>query len=347
MILNSCLQSFAADNVVKFTMNFDSTSTLENHVCVHNEGFCSQARCDEKLHNIAGLNLQSRNFTKHTKFAAHHREPNNCVYFYNRYMSSRVKRFPTAIEPLCNDSTLIREDSICGMRTQKILTLSNMALNQIDEDCIEENANIEEIDLSVNNISQIEASTFATAIQLTSLDLSFNPLREIHPKLFIALTKLRVLNLQQCEIKSIHPSTFKSQTKLEKLILLTNAIGALQPETFLPLTNLRLLSLASNHIKSLNSNSFGVHNSLEEFLVSFNRIAAIERRFLANFPNLKYIAAKGNICVDKDFFALSEFEVFTILELEKCFDDWKSSGVGLKAEIVRLVFLILFNKLLR
>lgn len=209
-------------------------------------------------------------------------------------------------------------------RNLKILNLNELKIERVNGNMFDSNENLEGVDLSANQIHFIEPSAFLPLTNLLTLDLSFNPLREIDPQLLAPLRNLRVLKLMQCEIKNLHPETFRNQVNLRELLLLTNHIEIIHPGTFTRLGELRLLSLSSNYIKTLNSNSFGTHLKMQELYISNNQIRRIQVNFFAGFPNLKFIEAKGNVCVDKNLIVTNELNLLAPNVFESCSRNWES-----------------------
>ena len=55
--------------------------------------------------------------------------------------------------------------------------------------------------------------------------------------------------------------------------------------------------------------------------INDNGLMAVERNFFDNFPNLKYLYANGNGCVNKNFERIEKIEDI-LVDFEECFDNW-------------------------
>ena len=75
------------------------------------------------------------------------------------------------------------------------------------------------LDLSYNNLTEINPDVFRKLSKLTKLNLGNNKLVHIDPLLFDGLKNLKDLKLKKCELKLIDPFSFKSLEKLVELDL--------------------------------------------------------------------------------------------------------------------------------
>ena len=75
------------------------------------------------------------------------------------------------------------------------------------------------LDLSFNNLTNINPAVFQKLSKLTRLNLGDNKLVHINPLLFDGLKNLFELKLKKCELQLIDHSLFKSLAKLNKLDL--------------------------------------------------------------------------------------------------------------------------------
>lgn len=104
-----------------------------------------------------------------------------------------------------------------------------------------------EVDLSYNNITQLDRRTFAENGRLKILNLSHNPIRTLEPFQFPALPHLKTIDLSYCHLETIQVTAFGNLgNSLEAVRLLGNRLTSLQEEMFQSLSNLKSLELHKN-----------------------------------------------------------------------------------------------------
>ena len=128
----------------------------------------------------------------------------------------------------------------------------NKQLKSIPND---NSTNVEHLKLSGNRITEIPANAFANFEELYVLDLSSNQISNIELSAFNGLNRLRYLYLQNNRISSLKPGVFSDIEEIKVLLLGDNqmtAIGLAQTSGLLDLTE---LGLENNQISTLDADT--------------------------------------------------------------------------------------------
>ena len=92
------------------------------------------------------------------------------------------------------------------------------------------------LNLSDNNIAEIEVHAFQSLINLEYLDLHNNELRKLEADLFLHLSLLKELYLDSNMLQRLPPNIFHTLTSLKHLLLDKNELGELHADLFLNLS---------------------------------------------------------------------------------------------------------------
>lgn len=106
--------------------------------------------------------------------------------------------------------------------------------------------NIEQLDLSKNDIFQIERHSFRGLNRLKILNLAENKINILSPLVFRGLELLEVLNMSKNELQTLESQMFISNSHMKSIDLSTNKISRIQPDVFQNLIFLELLNLMNN-----------------------------------------------------------------------------------------------------
>lgn len=145
-----------------------------------------------------------------------------------------------------------------------------------------------------NNLRGIKSGTFFGGDQLNELDISFNELDYLDVAPFENLTSLRVLDLSHNSIAFLHDDLFKGLTNLEKLYLGNNRISIFDSTTFESCKNLKILSLENNPILTLDEDAFVYLPALREIGLENTGLAALPDNVFKSNPRLIHINLAQN-----------------------------------------------------
>ncbi|XP_062590481.1 leucine-rich repeat-containing protein 15-like isoform X1 [Saccostrea cucullata] len=153
------------------------------------------------------------------------------------------------------------------------IDLTENQLTDIQQSDFQGLPNVQNLRLSRNGLSAITPRAFKNLEQLMSLDLSLNPITRIHDKAFEGLSHLRSLTL--------------TNTKLRR-------IG----KPFNEIPNISSLYLGYNQLEQIEEDDFEMTTRVRSIDLSVNRIQSIHPRAFENLPYLRYLILKNNPIVE-------------------------------------------------
>ncbi|XP_061163502.1 slit homolog 3 protein-like isoform X2 [Saccostrea echinata] len=153
------------------------------------------------------------------------------------------------------------------------IDLTENQLTDIQQGDFQGLPNVQNLRLSRNGLSAIAPRAFGNLEQLMSLDLSLNPITRIHDKAFEGLSHLRSLTL--------------TNTKLRR-------IG----KPFNEIPNVSTLYLGYNQLEQIEEDDFEMTTRVRSIDLSVNRIQSIHPRAFENLPYLRYLILKNNPIVE-------------------------------------------------
>lgn len=191
---------------------------------------------------------------------------------------------------------------------------------------------LEDLSLSFNQLTVVNATELKRLPQLRRLDLShnnliafwgdvhfhleyldlsynkFNSVRSLHLESLISLTHLNLANNQ---ITSLPPNAFPASVVLKTLNLRNNEIAILEPGSLNNLRALEELVLTKNHLSLIHKELFKEQSSLRVLELNKNRFVEIEGLTFHGLTNLRILKLKRNnieYLSDGAFYGLSSIE---------------------------------------
>lgn len=161
---------------------------------------------------------------------------------------------------IVGSSTLIIPAAVCeSFPLAKSLKASNAQLNQTGD--LYACGNLVHLDLSENNINEIDANAFSTT-QLKSLDLSRNALVYTNPKGLKNLKELEVLDLSFNPEIEISNGLFSYASHLKEFYLSNSGLTSIRASWFNNFTELVRLDLSHNPLTDIPNGAFDVMESI-------------------------------------------------------------------------------------
>lgn len=270
----------------------------------------------ENMPNITHLYL-SNNKLKAVDFLKFIPSTLTHLYLDNNKIERFVSRSLHALEELILDynfiSTLCGSDNYCenGITLKnainlKELSLSNVTLETIDPDSLEDLINLEKLNLSNNLIRTISKHTFNNLTNLNQLDLqnnelvivpdvcslkkleilklSYNKIETIDDRFICNIISLKELSLNQNQLIYISSGAFDGLQSLEKLDLSGNKLDVLPDGWMNSVINLRYLLLNDNLFPSTDSMTLDNCTGLESVNIAGNPLKTLSLKSLMNLP---------------------------------------------------------------
>jgi len=178
-------------------------------------------------------------------------------------------RFDRYVEFLDVSDNVLRALAKTELRDIGVISLiefnaSKNYIAEIDREAFLGQSKLKIVDLSFNNIGEIEPETFQRNPYLELLILSNNPIILV-PE-FIRSTSLIQLHLSECNLYTIPEDTFKALTSLQKLYINKNKISSY--DNIISYNNLRFIDLSNNKINYIyiSTISMNLTNNIIKFL---------------------------------------------------------------------------------
>ncbi|XP_070560780.1 toll-like receptor 2 type-2 [Ptychodera flava] len=170
---------------------------------------------------------------------------------------------------------------------------------------------LKELDISRNQLSELENNTFVDFSSLEVLDISHNLITHIEVAAFAGLHNLLKLSLKDNHLQTILPQTFNVQPSfsLTSLDLSENAIAYWQENVFAGLKNLRTLNLGDQGKIKLLPQSFDDLPSLEELDIFGNTWSDQSHLPLCKMKNLTFLNISQAWMHSKYVFPLDDMSV--------------------------------------
>jgi Leucine-rich repeat (LRR) protein len=220
-----------------------------------------------------------------------------------------------------NNIISIAPNSFSKMDILSDLDLSDNNLYEVNARMFYGLKSLTKLNLEFNFIQKIEDESFGELKSLMKLDLSDNNLTEIGCLYFQGLIELINLDLNYNKIRSIctnktnSSSAFTQNELLEYIDMGNNYLESIEVGVFDGIVELKYLYLQNNFIKSLNKNAFRNLLKLESLDLSNNFILNIQQQTFFGLDNLKSLFLTNNFINEMESESFSKFGVLNQLDL--------------------------------
>ena len=175
--------------------------------------------------------------------------------------------------------------------------------------------NIHVLDLSGNNIVQINDCAFEGLENVYDLNLRRNRLFTLGTVAIWGLTNLVNLNLEFNEISRLDIDSFLNLTKLKRLFVSQNMIKIIPMHTFPDLRKLTILDLEGNKIRKLNAGVFLGLGNLKKLSLKDNRLSVLSSGIFQDVPDVTILSLDDNQLTSLDaevFVGLNSLKKLTL-----------------------------------
>lgn len=179
--------------------------------------------------------------------------------------------------------------------------LSNRQLHILPPRIGEIVANVSEFSATNVGLLAVNGNAFEGMNQLKLLNLSHNEISNLETENFASLVDLQRLDLSHNKIETIEVNAFACLKELEELNIEHNLIIKVPCDTFDSLLNLKVLVLSFNRIRELSGETFTEINVIEEFYINNNQLESIHPNIISYFEVSKIIDFRDNLCIDQRF----------------------------------------------
>jgi hypothetical protein len=192
-------------------------------------------------------------------------------------------------------------DIITKENILRLTELDATSRNIIDITGINYAKNLQNLNLSNNQLTNIAPKTFEGLTSLNYLFIDNNQLTIIKPKTFEGLINLKSLGLANNKITNLGPAIFNGLTRLDYLSLANNHLKNIAPKAFVGLTNLQCLALDGNRLTSLVPTPFTGLASLNTLFLSRNQLTSLDPLTFDGLTKLNSLTLDYNQLTNIDF----------------------------------------------
>ncbi|KAL7741434.1 hypothetical protein ACLKA6_000761 [Drosophila palustris] len=200
---------------------------------------------------------------------------------------------------ICSAKRLISA-SIEMPKTVELLDLSYNDITNIDADCFETTVHLINLTLAHNALHTIHVDAFAELRRLRSLDLSYNRLEQLDEHLLESNSQLIHLNLEGNKLATLGDAPLLRSSSLRSLNLRNSQINQLSNQLLSGLTELRQLDLAQNMLITLSINAFHAPRYLASLNLEENPLNC-DRALIrvATWLSLRGVAVSMSDCLEE------------------------------------------------
>ncbi|CAD1469924.1 unnamed protein product [Heterotrigona itama] len=202
-------------------------------------------------------------------------------------------QFAELIDVSENFVTVIEKLSFKDLYLAKI-NLSHNEISNIEPGAFENCVNITVLDLSHNKLENISKHSFDSVTYATELQLSYNQFTALNQVPLHNMTGLKVLNVSHNLMHSVPRQTFPKLYELHTIDLSYNNLTEIHNAVFQTLFSLRFLNLSHNSLEKIKPSTFGPLPTLLELDMSYNQLNDVARGSLTRLPSCRSLTVKNN-----------------------------------------------------
>lgn len=223
---------------------------------------------------------------------------NTLQFFGSHFISSMIYDSSLCKEIYCCRQLLhlsvnmisdeLKQDDFQNAPSLIFLNMSHNELAQVQGGAFRSLQNLKYLDLSFNRVQRLNSDSFIGLDTVEELDLSFNFLTQIPVNSLKILSSLRVLKLSGNLLQNLEMTKdMKSLTNLEVLDLSRNRLSELPRDIFQGMSNLKELHLGVNQLRTLPSTAFDGLTGLISLNLIDNNLLAFPNQAVENITHLQ------------------------------------------------------------
>ncbi|KAG4068567.1 hypothetical protein HA402_004908 [Bradysia odoriphaga] len=168
------------------------------------------------------------------------------------------------------------------------LEISGVGLKSVKADQLAAFERISELDVSNNQISELDAESLKKLRDLEFIMLHHNEIEVLPLGLFDSNPKLYYIQLDNNKLKEIHVDTFQEHPDLNFLYLRNNQIVVLPATVFRNNKKMHLIHLHNNQLKALHNDTFKGLRNLRFLELDESQIEILPKGLFDDNPKFPY-----------------------------------------------------------
>ncbi|XP_068228417.1 protein artichoke-like [Palaemon carinicauda] len=239
----------------------------------------------------------------------------------------------------------IADNSFHGLeKSLESLTIKHCKLSDIPETAIRKLAHLVDLDLQMNNITELTSFGFAKMI-IKTLNFQGNMINLVSDFAFDGLEEtLEDLNLMNNDLKTLPVNALKKMKSLKKLKVAWNHITDFTTQDS-RLEALEYLDLSSNNIRKVRSNSLSGMPNLTSLSLYMNSISTITKDSFRESTNLETLFLGNNNIRELDPKLFKHTQKISVIDLGN--NNIQSINDGVFSNLPKLQELVLSNNNIR
>ena len=188
-----------------------------------------------------------------------------------------------------------------------LLDLSSNQISNLQSEAFKRLPNLQYLYLSANQIGEVPTQAFRCLFWLKQLTLNSNKISIVHVDSFFDLVRIQNLDLSSNNLSQVPLDTFTNLKTLEKLHLQHNSFSELRSDMFSGLSNLQLLNISHNSgINSTQSDAFAGLSKLKVLDLSHNSLSVFDASSFNGLTTLSVLDLGYNYISDVSFLGHSD-----------------------------------------
>ncbi len=205
--------------------------------------------------------------------------------------NNRLSAVPTAVVQLMAHATF------------RTLNLSNNQITQLNQNDFSGATHLRTLRLDGNDFSGANPLHKDTLDPLTNLEQLYinNTGTKSLPSSFLdSLTKLEIFEAKDNALTALPAAIFNNNTALTSVALSGNSLASLDKDTFKSNDRLMTINLGNNALTTLHADIFQRNTALRVLFLSQNKLTAINRKWFRNLSNLQTLTLQTNMIAALD-----------------------------------------------
>ena len=192
------------------------------------------------------------------------------------------------------------------------------------------------LSLPENNIAYVNERAFLGLTDLQQLDLSYNEIQQLTGPIFIPLVNLRTLDISYNQLVLIENIVMNGLHKLGWLNLDRNQLSHIQP-IFRELNLLKKLWASWNPTCSIKDSSFSGLKTLEELHLGCSEILHISNSIFSHLQHLTKLSIKGSCMLIVSHVSFVGLHSLNTLEIYGCFIPYLPANLFMPMTQIQLI----------